>query len=59
VIDAVGMEAHGSPVGALAHRLTGLLPDIASQKLMMTAGIDRLAALHSAIELVRRGGTCR
>jgi len=37
VIDAVGMEAHGSPVGALAHRLTGLLPDIAAQKLMMTA----------------------
>jgi threonine dehydrogenase-like Zn-dependent dehydrogenase len=57
VIDAVGMEAHGSPVGALAHKLTGLLPDVAAQKLMMTAGIDRLAALHSAIELVRRGGT--
>jgi threonine dehydrogenase-like Zn-dependent dehydrogenase len=57
VIDAVGMEAHGAPVGKLAHRLTGLLPDAAAQKLMETAGIDRLSALHSAFELVRRGGT--
>jgi threonine dehydrogenase-like Zn-dependent dehydrogenase len=57
VIDAVGMEAHGSPVGRLAHKLTGLLPDVAAQKLMTTAGIDRLAALHTAIELVQRGGT--
>ncbi|MDO8188608.1 zinc-dependent alcohol dehydrogenase [Conexibacter sp. JD483] len=57
VIDAVGMEAHGSPVGKLAHRLTALLPDAAAQKLMTTAGVDRLNALHTAIELVRRGGT--
>ena len=35
----------------------GLLPDAAARKLMVTAGIDRLAALHLAIELVRRGGT--
>jgi threonine dehydrogenase-like Zn-dependent dehydrogenase len=41
VIDAVGMEAHGSPVPPLAR----------------TAGVDRLAALHLAIEAVRRGGT--
>jgi threonine dehydrogenase-like Zn-dependent dehydrogenase len=57
VIDAVGMEAHGSPIGKLAHRLTALLPDVAAQKLMTTAGIDRTAALHSALNLVRRGGT--
>jgi threonine dehydrogenase-like Zn-dependent dehydrogenase len=57
VIDAVGMEAHGSPTGKIAQRLAGVLPDAAAQKLMMTAGIDRLAALHLAIELVRRGGT--
>jgi threonine dehydrogenase-like Zn-dependent dehydrogenase len=57
VIDAVGMEAHGSPVGKLAHRLAGLLPDVAAQKMMTTVGIDRLAALHMAIELVQRGGT--
>ena len=57
VIDAVGMEAHGAPVGKLAHRLAGLLPDAAARKLIETAGIDRLSALHLAIELVRRGGT--
>ena len=57
VIDAVGMEAHGAPIGKLAHRLAGLLPDKVAQKVIETAGIDRLAALHTAIELVRRGGT--
>ena len=57
VIDAVGMEAHGAPVGRLAHRLTALLPDVAAQKLIETAGIDRLSALHMAIEVVQRGGT--
>jgi threonine dehydrogenase-like Zn-dependent dehydrogenase len=57
VIDAVGMEAHGAPIGRLAHKLTGLLPDALAQPLMQTAGIDRLSALHMAIELVQRGGT--
>jgi threonine dehydrogenase-like Zn-dependent dehydrogenase len=57
VIDAVGMEAHGAPIGKLAHRLAGLLPDAAAQKVIETAGIDRLSALHMAIELVQRGGT--
>jgi threonine dehydrogenase-like Zn-dependent dehydrogenase len=57
VLDAVGMEAHGAPMGKLAHRLAGLLPDAAAQKVMETGGIDRLSALHSAFELVRRGGT--
>jgi threonine dehydrogenase-like Zn-dependent dehydrogenase len=57
VIDAVGMEAHGSPLAKLAHRATGLLPDKVAEKLMERAGVDRLAALQLAIELVRRGGT--
>jgi threonine dehydrogenase-like Zn-dependent dehydrogenase len=57
VIDAVGMEAHGSPVGKIAHQITGLLPDAVAAKLMTTAGTDRLAALYTAIDLVRRGGT--
>jgi threonine dehydrogenase-like Zn-dependent dehydrogenase len=57
VIDAVGMEAHGAPIGKLAHRLAGLMPDAVARKVIETAGIDRLSALHSAIELVRRGGT--
>jgi threonine dehydrogenase-like Zn-dependent dehydrogenase len=57
VIDAVGMEAHGSPVGKLARQIAGLLPDPATAKLMQTVGVDQLAALHLAIDAVRRGGT--
>lgn len=57
VVDAVGMEAHGSPVGRAAHAAVGLLPDALGRKLMETGGVDRLAALHAAIDLVRRGGT--
>jgi threonine dehydrogenase-like Zn-dependent dehydrogenase len=57
VIDAVGMEAHGSPIGKLAQRLAGFLPDALAQPMVQKAAIDRLAALHMAIELVQRGGT--
>jgi len=57
VIDAVGMEAHGAPIGELAQKITGLLPDSIAAKLMQTAGIDRMSALYMAIDVVRRGGT--
>ncbi|MFC5948137.1 alcohol dehydrogenase catalytic domain-containing protein [Pseudonocardia lutea] len=57
VIDAVGMEAHGSPFGKIAHQLAGFLPDALAAPFMKTAGVDRLAALQMAIGLVRRGGT--
>ena len=57
VIDAVGMEAHGAPGGKLAHTLAGLMPDPVARKVMETAGVDRLSALRSAVEIVRRGGT--
>jgi len=57
VIDAVGMEAHGAPVGRLAHQMVGLLPDALAEKLMERAGMDRLAAFYTAIDAVRRGGT--
>jgi len=57
VIDAVGMEAHGSPGAQLAQKLTGLLPDRAAAALMDRAGVDRLAALTQCIKTVRRGGT--
>ena len=46
VIDAVGMEAHGAPGAALAHKLTGLLPDAVARAVMQTAGVDRLSALQ-------------
>ncbi len=57
VIDAVGMEAHGSPTAKASHAFVGLLPDAIAGPLMKKAGVDRLAALLAAIDLVRRGGT--
>jgi threonine dehydrogenase-like Zn-dependent dehydrogenase len=57
VIDAVGMEAHGAPGAKLAHQMTSLLPDAIAEKAMERAGVDRLHALHLAIDIVRRGGT--
>ncbi len=57
VIDAVGMEAHGSPVAESMAKVVGLLPDRMARPLMRSAGVDRLAALHFAIDAVRRGGT--
>ena len=57
VIDAVGMEAHGAPMGKLAHQLAGLLPDPVAAKFTEKAGVDRLSVLHTAIDAVRRGGT--
>jgi threonine dehydrogenase-like Zn-dependent dehydrogenase len=57
VIDAVGMEAHGSPIAKAAQQLTGLLPDAIARPMMRKAGVDRLDALYSAIDVVRRGGT--
>ncbi|MFE9366559.1 alcohol dehydrogenase catalytic domain-containing protein [Streptomyces sp. NPDC006978] len=57
VIDAVGMEAHGASVAKAGQWAVGMLPDAAARPLMERAGIDRLGALHAAIDLVRRGGT--
>ena len=57
VIDAVGMEAHGSPLASLAQKATAVVPDAIMEKVMQVAGVDRLAALNTAIEAVRRGGT--
>src|SRR5947209_784263 len=57
VIDAVGMEAHGSGGAKLAQQMSSLLPDAVAEQLMQKAGIDRLAALRLGIDIVRRGGT--
>ena len=57
VVDAVGMEAHGSPRGKLAQAAAGLLPDALSQPMIDRYGVDRLAALDAAMTAVRRGGT--
>ena len=57
VIDAVGMEAHGSPIAETAQTAAGFLPSPVGRAVMKQAGVDRLAALNSAIAMVRRGGT--
>jgi threonine dehydrogenase-like Zn-dependent dehydrogenase len=57
VIDAVGMEAHGGIGGKLLQNLAGMLPARVAEKVAVKAGVDRLAALYLAIDMVRRGGT--
>jgi threonine dehydrogenase-like Zn-dependent dehydrogenase len=57
VIDAVGMEAHGSPVGTVLQRMTNMLPKAVAAPMMQKAGVDRMAAIYAAIDGVRRGGT--
>ncbi|MCM3885720.1 zinc-dependent alcohol dehydrogenase [Frankia sp. R82] len=57
VVDAVGMEAHGAPLGKAAQAAVGRLPDLLARPLTERFGVDRLTALHTAIRAVRRGGT--
>ncbi|AZQ38904.1 glutathione-dependent formaldehyde dehydrogenase [Streptomyces cyaneochromogenes] len=57
VIDAVGTEAHGSAAARLAQQASAMLPRKLSGPLAERFAVDRLAALHTAIHLVRRGGT--
>ncbi|MGK5522175.1 zinc-dependent alcohol dehydrogenase [Micromonospora sp. URMC 107] len=57
VIDAVGMEAHGAPLGKLAQTAAGLLPDKLAQTMTDKVGVDRLVVLKAALKAVRRGGT--
>ncbi|MGI8717566.1 MAG: zinc-dependent alcohol dehydrogenase [Lapillicoccus sp.] len=57
VVDAVGMEAHGSPVTTFVQKAAGLLPSAVAAPIQEKAGVDRLNALYSAIDIVRRGGT--
>jgi threonine dehydrogenase-like Zn-dependent dehydrogenase len=56
-VDAVGMEAHGSPVAKAAQTAVGLLPDAVAQPMIDRFAVDRLDALHTAIKATRRGGT--
>jgi threonine dehydrogenase-like Zn-dependent dehydrogenase len=56
-IDAVGMEAHGAPIGEFAQKAAGLLPDKVAEVFIEKAGIDRMSVLYHCIDSVRRGGT--
>ncbi|MCU1420722.1 MAG: glutathione-dependent formaldehyde dehydrogenase [Microbacteriaceae bacterium] len=57
VVDAVGMEAHGAGFTSVAQAAVGMLPKPVARATMEKAGLDRLTALHPALDLVRRGGT--
>jgi threonine dehydrogenase-like Zn-dependent dehydrogenase len=57
VIEAVGMEAHGTPFQSAAMKAAGLLPDPIARKATETFGVDRMAALRTAFASVRRAGT--
>ncbi|KUN39771.1 Zn-dependent alcohol dehydrogenase [Streptomyces longwoodensis] len=57
VIDAVGTEAHGSAIAKLVQNAAAVMPRKLSGPMAERFSVDRLAALHTAIELVRRGGT--
>ena len=57
VIDAVGTEAHGSAAARLVQNAAAVLPRKIGAPIAERFSIDRLAALYTAIDLVRRGGT--
>ena len=57
VVEAVGMEAHGSPFGKAAHAVVGALPDALAAPMADKMALDRMGALHTAVKAVRRGGT--
>jgi threonine dehydrogenase-like Zn-dependent dehydrogenase len=57
VVEAVGMEAHGTPFQAAAMKAAGMLPDPLARKATETFGVDRMAALRTAFDSVRRAGT--
>jgi threonine dehydrogenase-like Zn-dependent dehydrogenase len=57
VIDAVGMEAHGSPIAEMGQKMATALPPSLGERVVERMGVDRLHALRTALDLVRRGGT--
>ncbi|HET6561976.1 MAG TPA: zinc-dependent alcohol dehydrogenase [Marmoricola sp.] len=57
VLEAVGMEAHGNPIAEKVIGVASRLPRKVAQFAIEHAGIDRLDALYTAFDVVRRGGT--
>jgi hypothetical protein len=54
VVEAVRVEAQGSPPASFLHRAAALFPDKSAQTAMETVGVDRLAAVRAAVDLVRQ-----
>ncbi|HYF73521.1 MAG TPA: zinc-dependent alcohol dehydrogenase [Nocardioides sp.] len=57
VLEAVGMEAHGSPIAEALQKSLRLLPKKLQELMMTNMSVERLEALYLAFEAVRRGGT--
>jgi threonine dehydrogenase-like Zn-dependent dehydrogenase len=57
VHEAVGMEAHGSPVAEVAQKSLRFLPKKVQETMMKNMSVERLDALYTAFDAVRRGGT--
>jgi threonine dehydrogenase-like Zn-dependent dehydrogenase len=57
IVDAVGMEAHGTPFQEVAQKAAGKLPDPLARKAVETLGVDRMGAMRTAFSSVRRAGT--
>ena len=57
VLEAVGMEAHGNPIAEKVIGLASRLPKVIARPAIEKVGIDRLDAIYTGIDAVRRGGT--
>jgi threonine dehydrogenase-like Zn-dependent dehydrogenase len=57
VLEAVGMEAHGNPIAEKVIGMASRLPKIIARPAIEKFGIDRLDAIYTGIDAVRRGGT--
>jgi threonine dehydrogenase-like Zn-dependent dehydrogenase len=57
VVDAVGMEAHGTPIQAAMQTAAGKLPGPLARKAAETFGVDRMGAMRTAFKSVRRAGS--
>ncbi len=57
VLEAVGMEAHGNPVAEKVIGMASRLPKALARPAIEKVGIDRLDAIYTGIDAVRRGGT--
>jgi threonine dehydrogenase-like Zn-dependent dehydrogenase len=57
VLEAVGMEAHGNPVAEKVIGAASRLPKPVAQPMIENVGIDRLDAIYTSLDAVRRGGT--
>src|SRR5688500_11052441 len=57
VLEAVGMEAHGNPIAEKIIGMASRLPKQLARPMIEPVGIDRLDAIYTGVDAVRRGGT--